>query len=133
MQEFIRTRRVAAVVCAFLAMLAICAPASAQLDYDTYDIFQSGHIVGVIYVPERGADQSIYAEYWIVTNRYVYPSEKTPVTTTIVPTTGYRYTSLRDFLDKAPWGDGYHYITVIADDRTSKPVPAAPGTVSENR
>lgn len=62
-------------------------PAFAQPDYDTYDIYQGGNIVGVIYVPERGADMSVHTEYWVMSNRYVYPGGKAPVATQIVPST----------------------------------------------
>ena len=76
-------------------------------------------------MPERGPDTSVYTEYWVMSNRYVYPSEKNPVSTQIVPSTGYHYTSLNDFLTRVPWGDGFHYVTVVAFDRTTLPVPAA--------
>ena len=125
-QRLFQARRKFAVLCVLLAALSICTPVFAQLDYDTYDIFQNGSIVGVIYVPERGADPSVYAEYWIMSDRYQYPSEKNPINTEIRPSTGYHYTSLADFLTKAPWGDGFHYVTVEAFDRTTRPVP--PGT-----
>jgi hypothetical protein len=52
-----------------------------------------------------------------MSNRCVYPSERAPVTTTIAP-------SLTDFLTKVPFGDGFHYVTVVAWDRTTLPVPA---------
>ena len=87
-------------------------------------LYQGGAIVGVIYVPQRGADTSVYEEYWIMSNRYVYPSAKNKVPTEIVPSAGYHYTSLTDFLTKAPWGDGYHYVTVVAFDGATRPVPA---------
>jgi hypothetical protein len=51
------------VLCVLLASLCILTPAFAQLDYDTYDIYQGGNIVGVIYVLQRGPDTSVYAEY----------------------------------------------------------------------
>lgn len=121
-----RTWRKLAFVCVLLATLSLCAPLFAQLDYDTYDIYQNGMLVGVIYVPQRGADPSVYAEYWIMSNKYQYPSEENQVTTEIRHARGYHYTSLADFLEKAPWGDGYHYVVVTAFDRTSKPM--APGT-----
>jgi len=125
MRRVFQSRRVFAVLCLILASLCLWTPAFAQLDYDTYDIYQGGNVVGVIYVPVRGPDPSVYNEYWIMSNRYVYPSEKNPVTTHIQPTAGYHYSSLTDFLTKAPWGDGYHYVTVVAFDSTSRPVPAA--------
>ena len=56
---------------------------------------------------------------------------KTPVTTQIVPSTGYHYTSLTDFLTKMPWGDGFHYVTVVACDRTTRPIPAATTATAE--
>lgn len=125
-QRSIGSWRKLALLFVLLATLALSTPLFAQLDYDTYDIYQNGALVGVIYVPERGADPSVYAEYWIMSNHYQYPSEKNPVTTEIRSSRGYHYTSLADFLEKAPWGDGYHYVVVTAFDRTTKPAP--PGT-----
>ena len=130
-QNLYRAKRFLATLCVVLAGRCILTPAFAQLDYDTYDIYQGGNIVGAIYVPQRGPDTSVYEEYRVMSNRYIYPSERTPVTTPIVPTTGYHYTSLTDFLTKAPWGDGYHYVTVVAVDRTTKPVPARTTAVGE--
>ncbi len=66
-----------------------------------------------------------------MSNRYVYPSGENPRLRliVIVPTTGYHYTSLTDFLTKVPWAEGYHYVTVVAFDRTTRPAPAATTTV----
>ena len=112
--------------------LCILTPAIPPSLITTPMIFtQGGNVVGVIYVPQRGPDTSVYAEYWVMSNRYVYPSEKTPVTTQIVPSTGYHYTSLTDFLTKVPFGDGFHYVTVVACDRTTLPVPARTATTAE--
>ena len=119
-RSFIKAKRTLA-TCVLLAGLCIWTPAFAQLDYDTYDVYQGGALVGTIYVPQRGPDSSIYFEYWVVSNRYIYPSEKNLVTTQIVPSAGYHYTSLADLLAKVPWGDGYRYITVVADDRAALP------------
>ena len=121
-------RRRLAAACVLLAALSFITPAFAQLDYDTFDIYQGGNIVGVIYVPQRGPDTSVYAEYWVMSNKYVYPSEKNPVETNIVSSSGYHYTSLTDFLTKVPFGDGFHYVTVVAFDRTSLPRPAVTTT-----
>lgn len=128
LRSIFRVRRCFAVACILLAALSIITPAFAQLDYDTYDIYQGGNIVGIIYVPMRGADPSVYAEYWVMSDRYVYPSEKNPVETTIAPTNGYHYTSLTDFLTKVPFGDGFHYVTVVAFDRTTLSRPAVTTT-----
>jgi len=127
-QRLIQARRKFALLCVLLAALSICTPLFAQLDYDTYDIFQNGINVGVIYVPVRGADPSVYAEYWIMSDRYQYPSEKNPVATTIKSSRDRHYTSLTDFLTNAPWAEGYHFLTVEAYDRTTRPVPAAIAT-----
>ena len=132
-QRILQTKRIFAMLCVLAIGLSILTPAFAQLDYDTYDIYQNGNVVGVIYVPVRGVDTSVYNEYWVMSNRYQYPSEKNPVTTQIVPAAGYHYTSLTDFLTKAPWGDGYHYVTVTAYERTSLPVPAVTTTTAEAR
>lgn len=75
-QNLHRAKRFLALLCVLLASLCILTPAFAQLDYDTYPIYQGGNIVGVIYVPQRGPDTSVYAEYWVMSNRYVYPSER---------------------------------------------------------
>src|SRR5271165_5004458 len=72
-ESLFRARRQFALLCILLTGLSVFTPAFAQLDYDTYDIYQAGNIVGVIYVPLRGADPSVYTEYWIMSNRYVYP------------------------------------------------------------
>jgi hypothetical protein len=133
-QRFLHTKRTLAVLCLLLALLAICTPAFAQLDYDTYDIYQGGVLVGTIYVPERSTDQataqSVYAEYWILFPNYIYPSEKNPVTTQIAPATGYHYTSVQDFFTKAPWGAGCRFVNVIAVDSSVLPGRAAVGTTA---
>lgn len=124
-QNLIPIKRTLATLCVLLVSLCfLTTSAFAQLDYDTYDIVQGGVIVGVIYVPQRGADTSVYSEYWVMSNHYVYPSQTNPVVTSIVQATGYHYTSLTDFLTKVPWGDGFHFVTVTAYDRTTLPVPA---------
>jgi hypothetical protein len=117
----LRARRMFAVVCLLLAGLCVATPAFAQLDYDTYDIYQGGVLVGTIYVPQRAADQPIYSEYWILFANYVYPSEKNPVTTQTAPSTGYHYTSVEDFFAKAPWGKGYRYVDIVALDSSALP------------
>jgi hypothetical protein len=71
-QNLYQAKRFLALLCVLLASLCILTPAFAQLDYDTYDIYQGGNIVGVIYVPQRGPDPSVYAEYWVMSNWYVY-------------------------------------------------------------
>ena len=71
-QNLYQAKRFLALLCVLLASLCILTHAFAQLDYDTYDIYQGGNIVGVIYVPQRGPDPSVYAEYWIMSNWYVY-------------------------------------------------------------
>lgn len=133
LRNLFSVRRRLAAACLLLAALSFITPAFAQLDYDTYDIYQGGNLVGTIYVPERGPDTSVYAEYWVMSDRYVYPNEKNPVQTNIVSSTGYHYTSLTDFLAKVPFGDGYHYVTVTAYDRTSLPRPVPGTTVSDAR
>ena len=113
-------------LCAILVMLGFltATPAFAQLDYDTYDIYQGGVVVGWIYVPARGPDTSVYSEYWVMSSRYAYPSQTNPVATQIVRTAGYHYTSLTDFLTKVTFEPGYHFVTVTAYERTTLPVPA---------
>lgn len=121
----IQKKRLISAICLFLVCLCCVTPAFAQLDYDTYDVFQNGNIVGVIYVPVRGTDTSIYTEYWILSSRYVYPSEKNLVTTEIKNSAGYHYTSVTDFFTKAPFAEGDRFVTVIADDRATFPRPTA--------
>lgn len=61
-----------------------------------------------------------------MSDRYVYPSEKTMIT----PSAGYHYTSLTDFLTKVRFAEGFHYVTVVAFDRTTLPVPATTTTTT---
>jgi hypothetical protein len=61
-KRLFQVKRVTAVLSLLMAMLCLWTPAYAQLDYDTYDIYQGGNIVGVIYVPQRGPDPTVYAE-----------------------------------------------------------------------
>ena len=62
--------------------------------------------------------------HWIMSERYQYPSEKNRMATEIKHSDRFRFASLRDFLENAPWGEGFHYVTVTAYDRTTKPMPA---------
>ena len=124
-QRLLQAKRKVAVLCVLLAALALCTPAFAQLDYDTYDVLQNGVVVGVIYVPQRNTDQSVYqsvyAEYWVLSDRYLYPSDRTLIATTITHATGYHYTSVEDFFANVPWAAGYRYVLVTAVDSTSLP------------
>jgi hypothetical protein len=124
LKNLLHARRKFGLLCVLLAFLSISTQVFAQLDYDTYDIYQNGVDVGVIYVPARGADPSVYSEYWIMSGHYVYPSETNQVATEIRHSDRYHFTSLADLLANAPWGEGFHYVTVTAFDRTTRPVPA---------
>lgn len=123
--KFLQTKRTLALLCLLLALLSICTPAFAQLDCDTYDISQGGALAGTIPAPERSTGQatnrSVYAEYWILFSHYTYPREKYPVTTEIVPSTGYHYTSGANLLTKALWETGYRIETVSAIDSSVLP------------
>jgi hypothetical protein len=44
---------------------------------------------------------------------------------------GYHHTSLTDFFTKAPFAEGFHYVTVAAFDRTAVPVAAVTATTAE--
>ena len=125
LKNFVRAKRTLAVLCVLLAGLSMVTPAFAQLDYDTYDIYQTqGEVrtlAGTIYVPQRAPEQPVYSEYWVLFPKYVYPSEKNPVSTEIVPSSGYHYTSVEDFFAKVPWGEGYRFVNVIAIDGTVLP------------
>jgi hypothetical protein len=126
-QTFFTARRVLSAVWLLLASLCTLTPANAQLDSGTFQILQGGVVVGLIYVPERGPDPSIYAEYWVLSSHYTYPGVKTMVTTQIVPLATNPYTSLQNFLAKAPWAEGYRFVTVAAKD--SELLPAVNSTV----
>ena len=118
-------KKLISAICLLLVCLCFVTPAFAQLDYDTYDVFQNGNVVGLIYVPVRGTDTSIYTEYWILSSKYVYPSEKNLVTTEIRNSSGYHYASVTDFFAKAPFAEGDRFVTVVAVDKTSFPRPTA--------
>lgn len=124
-RSFLQHRRIAA-LCGLTAILGLWTPASAQLDYDTYDIYQTvtgteARLVGTIYVPERATNQEIYAEYWVLFPGYIYPSEKNPINTEIVPSAGYHYTSVQDFFAKVPWAEGSRFVYIVAVDTTVLP------------
>jgi hypothetical protein len=124
-RHFLHHKRIA-VLCAMMALSGMWNSAFAQLDYDTYDIYQTlvgaeRTMVGTIYVPQRATNQQIYAEYWVLFPKYVYPSVERPVTTEIVSSAGYHYTSLQDFFAKVPWSVGSRFVTVIAVDTNVLP------------
>jgi len=125
-RRFLQQKRKVAALCVGMLALGMWTSAFAQLDYDTYDIYQTAvgaepTLVGTIYVPQRAAGQEVYAEYWVLFPGYTYPSEKTPITTEIVPSTGYRYTSIEDFLANVPWVEGSRFVTIVALDTTVLP------------
>jgi hypothetical protein len=125
------TKRVLAALCIFLMGQSLVTPASAQVDPGEYQIYQGGVVVGIIYVPERGPDPTIYAEYWVLSSHYIYPSAKTMVATEIVPMATNPYTSLTDFIMRVPWAEGYRFVTVIAKDRATLPVvPSTAGSTA---
>ena len=99
----------------------LCATtAFAQLDPGSFPIYQNGAQVGVIYVPDRAANTSLYAEHWILFPNYVYPSATNGVRTEILPAEQ-RYTSEADFFRSAPWGPGFRYVHVASTDTTILP------------
>ena len=92
----------------------------AQLDPGSFPIYQNGAQVGVIYVPDRAANSSLYAEHWILFPNYVYPNATNGVRTEIVSAER-RYTSETDFFRSTPWGPGFRYVHVVSTDTTNLP------------
>ena len=92
----------------------------AQIDPGSFPIYQNRIQVGVIYVPDRAANTSLYAEHWILFPNYVYPNATNGVTTEIMPAQQ-MYTSEADFFRRAPWGRGFRYVHVAATDTTILP------------
>ena len=127
LQTFVRQQRRAAILCTLILILGFWTSAFAQLDYDTYDIYQNAPgvdrlLVGSIYVPQRAPGAELYVEYWVLFPGYTYPSEMNPVATEIVPSAGYHYTSLLDFLENVPWVQGSsRFVTILALDTGNLP------------
>ena len=113
-------RRIAA-ICVLLAALGAWSALLAQLDYDTYDIVQAEAVVGTIHVPDRVAGQEVYAEYRMLSPRYIYPSQKNPVATQIRSSTGVHYTSVANFFTTVPFPEGSRYVLAAAFDSASLP------------
>ena len=85
-------------------------------------LYENGVRVGEIYVPDRAADQSQYLEHWVLYPNYMYPGPKFIGALEIVPSpTEPPYASEQDFFRRVPFGPGYKYIRVTAQESTSLP------------
>ena len=108
-----------------LLALIVCIAGStlllAQLDPGVKVIYQNGVQAGIIYVPDRAAGSTLYAEHWILFPNYVYPNATSRVVTEIVPAAGSLYSTDEDFFRAAPWGTGYRYVRVLSYDTTTLP------------
>ena len=89
--------------------------ASAQIDVGSFQLFQNGSLVGVIYVPAH-ASESLYAEHWILFANYQYPNARNGVKTQIVADSRTSYASEEEFYRRAPWATGYRYVYVMSHD-----------------
>ena len=108
-------------VAALVACLGAFTMVSAQIDPYFYELVQNGVPVGIIYVPDRAPGATLYAEHWILFPNYVYPGANHRVVTEIVPSDRQHYTSEADFFRRAPWGTGFRYVHVAANDTTMLP------------
>src|SRR2546422_759985 len=91
-----------------LALAAAFVPhATAQIDpmKAPYYIYESGKMVGVIYVPDR-ASKELYIEHWVLFPNYVYPSGTNGQSITIVANTEFRIDDEKAFFRSVPWGEG---------------------------
>ena len=119
-QTIQNTKKIFAVA-ALAACLGGFTIASAQLDPGAHQIFQNGLQVGMIYVPNRDAGATLYAEDWILFPNYQYPNARNQVVTELVPDMRQSYTSEADFFRRAPWGTGFRYVHVASNDTTTLP------------
>lgn len=121
--------RLACLLCAALTAalvaLVVASRAQAQIDPGNFDIVQGGAKVGEVFVPARAPGAQQYIEHWVLFQAYVYPGPNAPLTTAIRPAPA-RYTSTADFINRVPWGTGFRYVRVVADDRDTLPGRTAP-------
>lgn len=104
-----------------LAASSLGGPA-ARAQIDPYRIsvgvYQNDVLVGEVW--RDGVDPARYTEHWVLSARYVYPSERNRVTPTLRPS-GRAYENLRDFLARVPWADGSRYVVADCADGTTIP------------
>jgi hypothetical protein len=106
--------------------------ASAQIDpmRAPFYIYQSGKVVGVIYVPPRAAPD-LYIEHWVLFPSFIYHSMGSAAgvaagiggdaAMTIVPNPAFHIATEQDFFRSIPWGAGYRYVEVTAHEGTVLP------------
>lgn len=103
-------------------VLHLAQPADAQLDPGNFDLIQRGTKVGEVYVPPREPGQTTYIEHWVLFPNYTYPSPVSRQGLRLVALRRPRYTSEEDFFRNVPWGEGYRYVQITANESTSLPV-----------
>ena len=59
-------------------------------------------------------------EHRVLSERYVYPSERNSITTVIRPS-GRRYDGFADFAARVAWSDGSRYVESVCDDGATLP------------
>lgn len=106
-----------------LALLGLSAPAHrahAQIEPQrgSYGVFQNGRLVGEAFREET--DRAHYTEHWVFTPDYVLPGFGTGVTSVVRPS-GRFYRDAVDFLARAPWSRGSHYVEAVCDDGFALP------------
>lgn len=118
-----RSHLLAIPLAAALALLGIVSHtprAHAQIDplRESYGVYQRDQLVGELFREER--DTSHYTEHWVLSERYVYPSERNSVTTVIRPS-GRRYDGFADFAARVSWSNGSRYVESVCDDGATLP------------
>jgi hypothetical protein len=112
-------RIILAAILAALALL-VALPTSAQLDPGNFEIRQNGRTVGEIFVPARAPGTTTYAEHWVLSADYAYPSPDSAVMTQI-RAPRQRYASEEDFFARVPWGPGSRYVRIDATESDRLP------------
>lgn len=112
-----------------LATLAV-GQASAQLDYTPPDqqilLYESGYLVGQIYVPERDPNARRYLEHWVLFPNYHYPGRRFINSLLVAPVQGSGYSNEAEFFEKVEFPERSKYIEVTVEEFDALPSPAIP-------
>jgi hypothetical protein len=104
---------------AFGGALAHRPDAVAQVPaFNEIALYQNGVEVGRVY--RTDADPARYAEHWVLSPRYAYPSARNGVVTEMRPS-GRAYATDAEFFRAVPWEQGSRYVHVDCADGTTLP------------
>jgi hypothetical protein len=90
-----------------------------------HDVFQDGHLVGQIFVPDK-IDRYNYVEHWVLFPGYQYPSSINRVDMRIVPSRTQRIRTEAEFFSQR-FPEGSRYVRVLAQESDTVPTT---GTVN---